>query len=105
MRVEGVWIAMDNQPSLTSTGRNQPVPTGTQRDEKILQEFCERALEVTRLLAHHQGVVADLARQRRQLIVDLRALGLSHRHIAGALGVSYSRVAQIEEDARAHPGR
>ena len=40
------------------------------------------------------------------MIVDLRALGLSHRHVAGALGVSYSRVAQLEEDARiGHPAR
>ena len=58
---------------------------------------------MSRLLVEHQAAVADLARLRREAIAELRALGLSVREVAGVLGVSFSRIARIEEDARVRP--
>ena len=72
---------------------------------KNLENSCEKARQVSRLLLEHQAAVADLARQRREAIAELRALGLSVREVAGVLGVSFSRIAQIEEDARVRPPR
>jgi DNA-directed RNA polymerase specialized sigma subunit len=87
---------------VTRNGKRRVLMTNDEH-QKNLENSCEKARQVSRLLLQRQAEVTDLAGQRRQAIAELRALGLSVREVAGVLGVSFSRVAQIEEDARVRP--
>ena len=80
----------------TGTDRKQHELSGTNRYEKFVEEFSARLGHLTRELHHHQAEVARLAAERKQTIVDLRAFGFTQRQVARILGISYSRVEQLE---------
>jgi transcriptional regulator with XRE-family HTH domain len=62
---------------------------------EAISDPAARARRATELLNSHQGIVARLARIRRQAIAELRAAGLSYAQVADALGVSRGRIAQL----------
>ena len=64
------------------------------------EEIFERARNLGRQIGEQLALVDELARQRRQAIAELRAVGLLQRKVAEGLGVHYTRVCQLERDNR-----
>ena len=87
---------MGDAVGLTATDHNRRQLMRTNGNEKFVEEFSARLGHLTRELHHHQAEVARLAVERKQTIADLRAFGFTQRQVARVLGISYSRVEQLE---------
>lgn len=60
-----------------------------------LPDPVERAQRAGDLLTHHQAVVTELSRIRREALEELRAKGMTQAEMAAALGMTRGRISQL----------